>query len=409
MIACGGFAGRAEAASDYRIDSREWNGLSKLDEEARAAGCDLRADGRLDWSALDGHDVLWLVYPRVAVDGGRLRRFLEAGGRAVIADDFGTSDGALAALQIRRLRGELGDTEHWEDNPALPIAHQSLATELSVGIPQLVANHPAFFSTAVPPTYAFSPGAALVVEGRLGKGYFVAIADPSVLINNMLELPDDLDFARALVKRTCGPGDRVHLLTQSFAQAGDPGGDWTADDGSSLFTRFNRMLGGINDSLHRALYGSRAPILEIALALLVAWRFLRAAPERTRVDGAWTRAAPALQSGWQPHVDRVATSTRGLGLAAMVLRDEVLTRLSESLDGAAVGDWSTDELARRVAQVHGSEAAAALRELWRRLGRLGRRGGGPVREPSLSRQQFERLASDARRLFDALDARRQAG
>jgi hypothetical protein len=404
--------GQAHAAGDYRLDSREWNGLAHLDEEARSLGCPLRADERLDWGALDGHDVLWFVYPRATIDPAKLRRFLEAGGRAVVADDFGASDAALAALQIRRLRGDLSEAEHYEDNLALPVARLSLATELSVGVPELVANHPAFFSTAVPATYAFAPGAALVVEGRLGKGYFVAIADPSLFINNMLELPDDLDFARALIKRTCRPSeDRIHLFTQSFVSVGEPTGDWAQGDEGSPFARFNRMLGNINDAAQGALEGVLPTLLAIALALNVAWLFWRMWPGKSRVDGQWTRAPSAYETGWQAHLDRYASpaSPRNLALPAMVLREEVLARLSEALDNEAVAGMAPAELSRRLAARHGVVAANAAGELWRRLRKLGWRGAAPVSEPSVSRRQLEQLAELARQLFDALDARRQAG
>ena len=186
-----------------------------------------------------------------------LRRYLEAGGRAVLADDFGASDAALAALEIRRLRGEL---------PSASIATTATRRCRSrarrcrpscrSGIVDIVANHPAFFSAATPATYAFSPGAALVVEGRLGKGYFVAIADPSVLINNMLEIDENLAFARALIKRTCKPGERIHLVTQSFVARGEPSGELAPSSGDDRsFLRFNRMLEAIDDATHAAVDG----------------------------------------------------------------------------------------------------------------------------------------------------------
>jgi hypothetical protein len=406
----------AHAAGDYRLDSREWNGLAQLDEEARNLGCPLRAEQRLDWATLDGHDVLWFVYPRTPIDPNKLRRFLEAGGRVVIADDFGASDAALATLQIRRLRGDLSEAEHYEDNQALPVARLSLATELSVGVAELVANHPAFFSTAVPATYAFAPGAALVVEGRLGKGYFVAIADPSVLINNMLELPDDLDFARALIKRTCRPSeDRIRLYTQRFSSVGEPAGDWVTGDEGSLVSRFNRMLGNMNDSAANALAstldGALPTLLAIALSLYAVWLFFRAWPGKNRVDGQWTRAPSAYETGWQAHLDRYAAASppRNLALPAMVLREEVMARLAEALEDAAVGGWTPAELSRRLAVAHGTAAANAAAELWKRLRKLGWRGATPTVEPSVSRRQLEQLAELARELFDALDARRQAG
>ena len=261
----------------------------------------------LDWSALGAGDVVWFVYPRTAVDGGMLRRYLEAGGRAVLADDFGASDAALAALEIRRLRGELARA---------PLATTTTRRCRSrarrwrpscrSASPSVVANHPAFFSAATPPTYAFSPGAALVVEGRLGKGYFVAIADPSVLINNMLEIDENLAFARALIKRTCKPGERIHLVTQSFVARGEPSGNLSpAGPSDSPFVRFNRMLTAIDEVLHAAIYGRTAGLVRGAarrcwrssfLALVAGARAHRrpldAGRDRRRAAGAPGRPRP---------------------------------------------------------------------------------------------------------------------
>ncbi|MCU1280016.1 MAG: hypothetical protein JWM53_3562 [bacterium] len=382
-------ATRALASSgDYRLDSREWNGLGRLHDEAVAAGCALSATETLDWSALDARDVVWFVYPRTAVDGGMLRRYLEAGGRAVLADDFGASDAALAALSIRRLRGELRGVDRYDGNAALPIARQTMSTELSVGISNVVANHPAFFSTPNPATYSFSPGAALVVEGRLGKGYFVAIADPSVLINNMLDVDDNLAFARALVKRTCKPGERIHLVTQSFVARGEPSGELSSSGPSdSPFVSFNRMLETIDEVVHAAIYGRMAGLVEVLLAVAALLLFWRAWPPPGRIDGHWTRAA-SVESGWRAW--QTATS-------AAYLRDEVAVRLSESL-GASMIDWTPAELRARVARAHGPRAAELAAGLWARL----------KRAPSwIGRRQLARLHRTATALFDALAERGQ--
>jgi uncharacterized protein DUF4350 len=376
------------AGGDYRLDSRDWNGLGRLADEATAAGCTMTATDTLDWSTLEARDVVWFVYPRTAVDGGMLRRYLEAGGRAVLADDFGASDAALAALEIRRLRGELHGVDRYDANAALPIARQALSTELSVGIADVVANHPAFFSAATPATYAFSPGAALVVEGRLGKGYFVAIADPSVLINNMLDIDENLAFARALVKRTCKPGERIHLVTQSFVARGEPAGELaSAAPADSPFVRFNRMLEAIDDVTHAAVDGRTLGALATLMAVLALLLLALSWPARGHIDGHWTRAATAV-SGWRAW-DRDAT--------AAYLRDEVALRLSESL-GVAVTDWTPAELERRVTPVHGAVAAELAAWLWTRLRRP---------SPWLSRRQLMRLHAAATALFDVLAARGQ--
>ncbi len=383
-------ATRALASTgDYRLDSREWNGLGRLADEATAAGCTMTATDALDWSTLEARDVVWFVYPRTAVDGAMLRRWLEAGGRAVVADDFGASDAALAALEIRRLRGELSSPsiDRYDGNDALPIARQTLSTELSVGISDLVANHPAFFSAATPATFSFSPGAALVVEGRLGKGYFVAIADPSVLINNMLDIDENLAFARALVKRTCKPGERIHVVTQSFVTRGEPSSELIATTSDSPFSRFNRMLEAIDDATHAAVDERTLGALATILSVLAVLLFARAWPTPGRIDGHWTRAA-AVEIGWRSWT-RDATAT--------YLRDEVALRLSEAL-GASVADLAPAELERRVARAHGAEAGALAARLWTRL-----------RRPPLwiSARALAAMHASATQLFDLLAARGQ--
>lgn len=380
---------RAQAAGgDYRLDSREWNGLGRLADEAVKAGCTIEATETLDWSALEARDVVWFVYPRTTVDGGLLRRWLEAGGRAVIADDFGASDAALAALEIRRLRGELADVDRYDGNAALPIARQTLSTELSVGITDIVANHPAFFSAATPATYSFSPGAALVVEGRLGKGYFVALADPSVLINNMLDIDENLAFAQALVRRTCKPGERIRLVTQSFLARGEPSAELTgATSGDSSFTRFNRMIEQIDDAAHSAVDGRTLGLLATLMATAALILFVRSWPPRGQIDGHWTRAA-TVETGWRAW-------RRDTTVA--YLRDEVALRLSEAL-GAPMADWTPAELERRLQRSHGASVAADAARLWTRLKR-----------PPLwiGRRALAGLHESARDLFDLLAGRGQ--
>jgi hypothetical protein len=407
LLARGAHAG---GGGDYRADSRDWNGLGRLVDEAREVGCTVAAGDVLDWGALGARDSLWLVYPRTTVDAVRLRRYLEAGGRALIADDFGASDAALASLQIRRLRSELTGADRYQDNPALPIARQTLTTELSAGVPAIVANHPAFLSAAMPATYSFVPGAALVVEGRLGKGYFVALADPSVLINNMLEIDDDLQFTRALIRRTCKAGDRIVLVSQSFLARGDPAGELSSD-GDSAFDHFNRMLGSIDDAAHAFATDARLlAVLAIVAALIVLAVVARAWPGRQPIEGEWTRGPAPPESGWQALVDRYASAAVpwGWALPAAALRDEVVTRLSESL-GAAVADWKPTDIQRRVGAKHGPRAAASAAALWKQMGRLGWRGPSPppVEPPWVTRRQLARLHALAQTLFDEIAAHGQ--
>ena len=321
----------------------------------------ITATETLDWSALDARDVVWFVYPRTAVDGGMLRRYLEAGGRA------------RARRRLRRLRRGAGGAR---DSAAArrvarrrPLRRQQRAANRAPDACRpscrsasstLVANHPAFFSAATPATYSFSPGAALVVEGRLGKGYFVAIADPSVLINNMLDIDENLAFARALVKRTCKPGDRIHLVTQSFVARGEPPGELTPASRRRHLVRALQSHARGDRRRHprrrrraHARRRWRRCVATVALML-----FARSWPARGVIDGHWTRAA-APDSGWR---------TWSYETTATQLRDEVALRLSEaSAPRLSTGRRPSSSAASR-ARI-GTRTALKAAQLWTQLRR----------------------------------------
>ncbi len=207
--------------SEYQLDSYAWNGLSQLRADAREVGCVLDTPLVLDWNALRAGDALWLIYPRAAIDVERLGKFLADGGNVVIADDFGEAGPLLNALGIHRSSTALpADIARWHDRSDLPVARSTLGTTLGRSTSELTANHPSWFASSLPATFAFvqSDGhtRALVVEGRVGAGHLVALADPSVLINDMLELPGNRAFARQLLTETCGLRGHTALFTGAF-------------------------------------------------------------------------------------------------------------------------------------------------------------------------------------------------
>lgn len=402
-IALLAFASIANAAPDYAPGSTEWNGLAKLWDEARQAGCAIKAVDELDWSSLDGHDVLWFVYPRGTVDATRLRRFLQAGGRALVADDFGAAAQALEALGLRRGVPPAA-VERYHENPNLPLARSRLSTALGRSAESLVANHPASFSSALPATFAFRPGAALVVEGRIGKGSFVALADPSVLINNMLEIDGNRAFARALYAETCRPGvDRIVLLTQTFAAHGDPPAQLDDSNGSTAFERFNAGIGRLNASVHAQLAQPPVPFALAAVATVIALvAFAGGFPDRRPIHDRWTRATvPAgegqLVDGWSVPWD--------YGAPVAVLLAETLERLEARIGAIAFDDLGPQALERRVAEKCSPAAGRAAAELWRRLHRLRWRNADGAIQPEgfVGRRDLDRLHALARALFSELE------
>ena len=408
----------AFAEGDYAPDSTAWNGLSELFEVAREAGCEMRAADTLDWSSLDGREVLWFVYPRTSIDADKLARFIAAGGRAVIADDFGAAALALDALGLHRSssRPEVAPEARFQENPNLPIAHPRLATALGRATPTLIANHPASFATAIPATFEFGPGEALVVEGRLGEGSFVAIADPSVLINNMLKTDPDRAFARALVAHTCRPGrDRILLFSRAFVARGEPPAFAGAPpDATSPFARFNDGMRGLDGWL--ASSSGRAPLWAFAcfFALAALAVLLDTFPPRAALDDRWTRLDRRDSEGDRGEWSGVPWD---YALPAALLREELLARLAEALEpsGAARAseappakldfDWTGPRaLDRLIADRFGARAGRTAAELWRLLHRIRWRtaDGEVLPDERVSRRHLERMHALAVSLFETI-------
>jgi hypothetical protein len=400
----------AQAAPDYAPASTEWNGLAKLFDEARAAGCEIEAAQTLDWSALEGNDVLWFVYPRAPVDAQKLKRWLAAGGRAVIADDFGAAAQALEALDIRRGRVSFqgtGDDARYNHNPHLPIAHVRFQTDLSRATREIVANHPSSFETATPATWEFQPGAALVVEGHVAKGYFVAIADPSVLINNMLEIDGNRAFAHALVQHTCRAGqDRIHLYTQTFTQRGEPRSELPpAPETESLYGQFNKKMTGVNGGLKGALVDGRAlTLLASALAVIALALFGTVFPARNEIRDRWTRVGRLLQPAHESD-HALAGLPWDYAMPAAIVREEALERLQAALGETLDFDYlGPQALERKVTARLGPVTGARAAELWRILHRVRWRSvdGEIVPDERVARRTLLRMHQLAVALFDSL-------
>ena len=242
-------AGVARAdESDYRPENPEWNGLSELFAVARSAGVRPEMRAELPWDELGVDDGVAIIYPRVAVDTARLRDYLSRGGRALVADDFGAAGPTFEAFGLAR--GQVpAQAPRYQDMPGLPIA-MAENHPLTQGVQKVVANHPAALRGEVgKPVLSFGAGEALCVDIEVGRGRLIALGDPSVLINNMLELSENHAFAYNLVAQLVRPGGRLIVVTQEFVERGQPRLKLTTTDNSGSFggttnalTDFNRFL-----------------------------------------------------------------------------------------------------------------------------------------------------------------------
>lgn len=198
-----GIAANAHAQPDYDTTSGDWNGLRALVSLGGQAGVAIRAPATVEVGSLAPSDALLIVYPTRPLPRADLARFVHAGGRLAIADDYGTGATLLGAFEIgRHAPGTTDASRRLRDNRNLIVAEPRGAHPLTRGVTALMTNHPQVLHHAALAPVATLSGdrGALVLVGAVGAGRLVAIGDASVLINNMLEFPGNRAFAVNLLR-----------------------------------------------------------------------------------------------------------------------------------------------------------------------------------------------------------------
>ena len=243
----------AAFAADFDPSSLDWNGLNKLQETAGRADVQIRPQRVLDWQQVDEHDVLLVVAPQVAPlreARDNLVRFVESGGRLIVADDFAQGAAWLQPFGLALSDAPARALQHYAGSDGLPMvtiapdaesarlaqrwqmrgAKLSLAEFLNHEIhAPIVLNHPAALRIhdGEPVVVAWGrydePGAAWLAETELGAGRVLALADPSVWLNAMLErFHDNKQFAANVLRYYCVADRpcRVTLLVNATAVTG---------------------------------------------------------------------------------------------------------------------------------------------------------------------------------------------
>jgi hypothetical protein len=237
-------AQRAGRSADFSTTNTQWNGASELLEVAREQDATLEVVTRLDLGTLRPIDGLLVVHPTAELPSGPLSAFMRAGGRVALADDFGAGDALLRVFRIGR--GEPNpdgpDVLRLRGNRELLVARPRAPHPLSEGVGSLVTNHPRIlFHADLEPIFSIGERDAVVLAGAVGQGRLVAISDPSMLINNMLELDGNRRFASNLLLYLRGQaGGRVVLVEpggEIVGRFGEPGADRPLHDLRVLLER----------------------------------------------------------------------------------------------------------------------------------------------------------------------------
>jgi hypothetical protein len=401
-----------EEILDYDPLSRDWNGLARWAALCAGNGMPVTSVASLDWSELGAEDVLVLMYPLARVEPDKLEAFISAGGHAIIADDFGGSSDAVARLGL--LRAEAGEpraSRFYADRAYAPIAVPKSDHPIADQVAEVITNHPAALRHVRGATevIGFDDG-ALVVVGERGTGRFIAVSDPSIFINNMLQFRGNLQLATNMLRYLSrgGRAHRVVLLRGDVPMYGTP--KPFIDDAKA--DRFGRDIADINRWLDERSAWLLTPVamrfVAGGLALLLLGLTFFALPLRRgpAIDGAWLRFARPARRDEPRQLVRAADAGKDLLVSACLLRDQVQRALATAIGRAEpLYAMPQSELLAAVRQRCGGDAEGRLAGLYRRLKALPSRGQAAAPwSPSsqLSKADFDALYAACRDLCRSL-------
>ncbi len=192
-------------AEDYTEHAESWNGLGYLKQTALEAKVNLSLADEVDWDRVKPDQNLLILYPQEALPIQEILKFVSDGGDLVIADDFGKSDALLEALGIKKVRPALEVHQSFYDgNTAFPTLTPSRESFLFYNVESITANHPMAFTGEAKPILSFDENQHLIMEKSIGSGRVLLIADPSLLLNDMLRrIYGNKQFAANILRVFC--------------------------------------------------------------------------------------------------------------------------------------------------------------------------------------------------------------
>ncbi|MBL4634095.1 MAG: DUF4350 domain-containing protein [Kofleriaceae bacterium] len=400
--------------SNYQVDNTGWDGVSTLAALAEGIGLQVIQERYIEWEDLDSDDLVFLIYPTTLIDSTAVVSFIRNGGRVLVADDFGQAYRIFGRLGGRRSE-DVTASRYYENKVFAPVAEPTGSHPLSDGISYLTTNHPTTIRNleGMTSVFDFQDGSSVVAAGRIGAGRYVALSDPSVLINRMLQFEGNLLFAINLIRYLVRPGqsDRLIILSGDITLAGTPRNQY--DDGtwngaaSVLATNVDGWLDQLNTWL-LTTWGLR--MLTVLLSTLLAIGVFLSIPRRRSrpLDGSWTRASsPEKLTSMAVIVDlnktpRVRTSYL---LPAAMARDNINSALEQFLDEPdPLFSIPEPQLLRKCKDRGGEELAETLRSLLPRLRNIPQRAQAAAHwQPRhLGLSELEKIHNHSLALFEQL-------
>ncbi|HEY5922683.1 MAG TPA: DUF4350 domain-containing protein [Kofleriaceae bacterium] len=416
-LLCGTAAAQSVEIADYDPDSQAWNGMATFVGLAKGMGYEVTVVSSLEWSELSANDILFLVYPLQRVEPSRVDAFVQAGGNVVIADDFGESKEALARLGMLRAEVITPKATKYQDGRVwAPIATPRSDHVIGREVGEVVTNHPAALTQIEGATtvIGFDDG-AVVVAGERGTGKFVAVSDPSVFINRMLQYPGNVTLAANILgwldrHETGNRARNIVLLRGDVPMFGEPRPFIDDPRGGKL----GRSIADLNSWLSQrrewlltpgAMKGLAATLAGLLLLLAILALPVRRGP---RIDGAWLRFGRPIRRDEPSTMVGAAERNAGSSLVlACILRDLVQSVLADTLGKSEpLYTLSEAQLVKQLTDAKGTQAGAALARVYKRLRALPSRGqaAAPWSSGHLARRDFDALYRDVAELCRTLGA-----
>jgi hypothetical protein len=410
------FVTRADAAP-FELAGSDWEGCAELVRLARSELGSSRvvATGQIDFHELKPDDGLLLLYPEKGLDVDELSKFMRAGGRVVMLDDFGRGDSLLRHFGMERVASPRRPAEFLRRNPQLALAEPASAHPVVSDVSRVVTNHPTGLSHPdLSPVLKIrgngEPDVIVAVAGAVGQGRLLAVGDPSIVMNSMLRYGGNKAFARGLVKYSVDHdswgkrGGRLFIASGAFEQKGSYG------DEESNWSDMARALRDALDVMRREGVPSWiAYLLACAIGLaLVVWVGSRAGRLHKPVTPRFVRKIPTVaQGGVAGHAAVIAAPQTSRVLAVLELKSALEEQLTAIL-GLSKVPGHTELLSQVGARgLLDAEGVVALRRLLLRMSSVEtmvvfQRSGGmvqPIRD-----NEVVSIARTVRQLLDAAGA-----
>jgi hypothetical protein len=297
-------------AAPFDLTGHDWEGIAEFVALAKAelGAARVVPTGQLEMRDLKREDSVIILHPERTLDVESFSRFMRAGGRVILLDDFGTGDALLAHFSLERVPIPRHPAEALRNNTAFAIAEPAGAHPVAAEVVKVVTNHATGLrhpdlSPVLKIRGMSEPDVLLAVAGAVGQGRLLAVGDPSTVMNSMLRYPGNKAFARGIVKYAADDdtwgkrsNGKIYVVTGAFTQKGSYG------DESLLGDDWNERFRNLEDALAQIRSSGFSPTLSYILAVLVGlfiviWVGSRAARTHRPIRPRFTRDVPLVAQG----------------------------------------------------------------------------------------------------------------